>query len=43
VDEKAERVKELERELRLLKLVNQRQRSAIKHLIKALTAQGGYG
>lgn len=38
-----ERIKELERELRLQKLVNERQRNAIKHLIKALSAQGGYG
>jgi len=43
MDEKEEQIKKLNQELRQLRLVNQRQRSAIKHLIKALTAQGGYG
>ena len=37
-----QRIKELENELRLLRLVNQRQRQALKNLIKALNAQGGY-
>lgn len=43
MDEKEARIKDLERELRAQKLVNQRQRNAIKNLIKALSAQGGYG
>ena len=43
MDEKDTRIKDLERELRMQKLVNERQRAAIKNLNKALSALGGYG
>lgn len=42
MDSKDEEIKNLKHELRMQKLANQSQRNALKHLVKALMALGGY-